>query len=118
MSERPAKEGLWWCKTCKKDFVPLNSEPYCSKACEAADASNDILYAGKYPEQSPENFRRALRKMGITVSYDAFACHEVIEGLDGKGYGPELDDGAIEHLYLHLWQWFQLKLELRILSGL
>jgi hypothetical protein len=59
------------------------------------------------PEVSPENVRRAICKMGVKIRYDEFSCDEVVEGL--SGFGPDLDDAVMEHLYVHIWQWYNIK---------
>jgi predicted P-loop ATPase len=59
------------------------------------------------PDVTPANVRLAILMDGITVRYDAFACHEIIDGL--PGHGPELDDAAMTALYILLWQRHDLK---------
>lgn len=50
------------------------------------------------PEASPANAYIALRKLAVSVSYDAFAHRYLVEGLEG--FGPLLDDAALTRLRL------------------
>ena len=53
---------------------------------------------GKVVATSQGNIKLALRKLGVRVRYDSFADRYLIEGL--KGFGPYLDDAAMNHLRL------------------
>lgn len=55
---------------------------------------------GKVVATSQGNIRLALRKLGVRVRYDSFADRYLIEGL--KGFGPYLDDAAMNHLRLSM----------------
>src|SRR5262245_38166955 len=46
----------------------------------------------------PANIRIALLKLGVSVRYDQFADRTLLDGL--PGYGPALEDAAINHLWL------------------
>jgi predicted P-loop ATPase len=46
----------------------------------------------------PANIRIALLKLGVSVRYDQFADRTLIDGL--PGYGPALDDPAVDRLWL------------------
>lgn len=50
------------------------------------------------PYRTLENARIALAKLGVTVSYDTFACRYTVEGIEG--FGPVLDDAALTRLRL------------------
>ena len=56
------------------------------------------------PYVSQNNMRIALLKMGVTVCYDEFANHVLIDGL--KDFGPALDDAAMIRLRLTVGQRF------------
>lgn len=51
-----------------------------------------------YPSQ--ENIEIALERLGVAVKYDRFSELELIEGL--QGFGPELDDHAMDRLWLKI----------------
>jgi hypothetical protein len=53
------------------------------------------------------NVRLALAKMGITVRYDQFAGGVLIDGL--PNFGPALDDGALDRIWLQIEQRFQFR---------
>lgn len=53
------------------------------------------------------NVLRALTCSGIKLSYDEFAWEYRIEGLDG--YGPDLNDDALDELYLMLQREYAFK---------
>lgn len=55
---------------------------------------------GGKPYPSRANIELALEKLGVTVKYDRFAELELIEGLEG--FGPELDDKAMDRLWLKI----------------
>lgn len=57
--------------------------------------------------KSIKNIRIAFAKMGVTLRYDQFALQEEIEGL--KGFGPLLDDAALNRLWIELDQRFGLR---------
>ena len=54
--------------------------------------------------KSIKNIRIAFAKMGVTLRYDQFALQEEIEGL--KGFGPSVDDAALNRLWVELDQHF------------
>jgi hypothetical protein len=56
-----------------------------------------------FPNQA--NIRIALLKFGVAVRYDQFADRTIIEGL--SGYGPALDDAAVDRIWLRLEQQFR-----------
>jgi predicted P-loop ATPase len=60
----------------------------------------------------PANIRIALLKLGVSVRYDQFADRTLLDGL--PGYGPTLDDAAVNHLWLQFAErlGFSSKLEL------
>ena len=53
------------------------------------------------------NIRIAFAKMDVTLRYDQFALQDEIEGL--KGFGPLLDDAALNRLRVNLDQRFGLR---------
>lgn len=58
------------------------------------------------PHRSQKNARVALRKMGVTVTYDAFARRHLLSGL--AGFGPLLDDAALTRMKLRVEEEFNL----------
>lgn len=77
-----------------KEMVDENFE------CEGEGDSKKI-------KQTSANFRRAIRKLGCRLWFDAFARREMVEGLDGRG--PELDDDVIRHLRLLIERHFHFR---------
>jgi len=53
------------------------------------------------------NIRLAIEKLGVTLSFDAFARRPIIEGLDG--FGPTLDDNAETRLWLEIDERFRFR---------
>lgn len=49
---------------------------------------------------SQENIEVALQALGVTVKYDRFSELELVDGLEG--FGPELDDKAMDRLWLKI----------------
>jgi predicted P-loop ATPase len=47
---------------------------------------------------TPANIRIAMLKLGVSVRYDQFADRTLLDGL--PGYGPALEDAALNHLWL------------------
>jgi hypothetical protein len=66
----------------------------------AADDKN-VPYKG-----SPDNVNVALLKMGVTLRYDEFADRILIAGLEG--FGPCLEDAAVNRLWLTVGRRFRL----------
>jgi predicted P-loop ATPase len=62
------------------------------------------------------NFRHALKLAKIAITFDEFSLEERLEGLEG--YGPLLDDAAMNALYLELWGKFGLKYNDRDLTAI
>jgi hypothetical protein len=60
----------------------------------------DRTDAGAVVANSQHNVRTALDALGAVVSYDEFADKIRIEGL--KGFGPYLDDAALDRLWLRI----------------
>jgi predicted P-loop ATPase len=58
-------------------------------------------------EQSLANVTLAMAKLGVDVSYDAFAKHELIVGLDG--FGPRLEDDALNNLRMRIDEEFHFR---------
>lgn len=58
--------------------------------------------------KSEGNLLKALRWASVVLRYDEFGGEYCIEGLDG--YGPRLDDDAIDELYLLIAREYHLKL--------
>jgi hypothetical protein len=57
--------------------------------------------------RSANNVRIALLKLGVTVKYDRFADRVLLSGLDG--FGPYVEDSAIDRLWLTIDQRFQFQ---------
>lgn len=55
----------------------------------------------------PDNIRIALLKLGVTVRYDRFADRILLDGL--PGFGPILDDAAVNNLWLAVDQRFRFQ---------
>lgn len=52
------------------------------------------------PYSTQRNIRIAIRKLDVTLAHNLFTGDYEVHGLDG--YGPRLDDPAIEHLWLRV----------------
>jgi hypothetical protein len=59
------------------------------------------------PHKSQNNVRVALLKLGVELRYDIFADRTLIDGL--PGFGPTLDDAAVDRLWLRVDQRFKVK---------
>jgi hypothetical protein len=86
---------------------------YAARQVEQAIAGIDFARNKEghpYPGQS--NIRVALLKLRVTVRHDQFADRVLLDGL--PGFGPTLDDAAVDRLWLLLDQrfGFQPKMEL------
>jgi hypothetical protein len=62
---------------------------------------------GRPLAMSQRNIRVAIRRLGVTLRHDLFAGRNLIEGLDG--FGPALDDPAINRLWLMVDERFQFR---------
>lgn len=60
--------------------------------------------SGKPIAHRADNIRVALLKLGVTVRHDKFAERILLDGL--TGFGPVLDDAAVNHLWLTFAQRF------------
>jgi predicted P-loop ATPase len=58
------------------------------------------------PYATPNNIRIALLKLGITLRFDKFAYRTMLDGL--PGFGPALEDAAIDRIWLTLQRQFHL----------
>jgi len=58
-------------------------------------------------EETQRNVLLALCKLGVSITYDEFARHELISGLDG--FGPRLDDAAINRLRMAIESTFAFR---------
>ncbi len=56
---------------------------------------------------SQENIEIALERLGVVVKYDRFSELELIDGL--PGFGPELDDHAMDRLWLKIEREFSFR---------
>lgn len=56
--------------------------------------------------KSQKNIIIALRRLGVTVRYDEFSSHELIDGL--AGHGPRIDPAAMNRLRMAIDAEFQL----------
>jgi hypothetical protein len=59
------------------------------------------------PHKSQQNIVVALHKLCVRVRYDSFAHEEIIDGL--PGFGPKLDDHALNRLWLTVDSQFQFR---------
>jgi predicted P-loop ATPase len=57
---------------------------------------------------SQANIKLALRKLGVRIRYNMFARRRVVDGL--PGFGPRLDDDALNHLRLRIDAEFRFRL--------
>jgi hypothetical protein len=55
----------------------------------------------------PDNIALAISKLGVTLRYDDFRGWPIVEGLDG--FGPALDDAAMNRLWLTVQRQFDLR---------
>ena len=60
----------------------------------------------------PANIRIALLKLGVSVRYDQFADRTLLDGL--PGYGPALEDAAVNHLWLQFTERLQFSPSLEL----
>ena len=60
---------------------------------------------GKILPTVPANIRIALLKLGVSVRYDQFADRSLLDGL--PGYGPALEDAAVNRLWLQFMERLQ-----------
>ena len=60
------------------------------------------------PLRTERNICAALQRLGVKLRYDEFAAHYLIDGL--KGYGPKVNDDALDEIYLVLQRQFQLRI--------
>ena len=58
------------------------------------------------------NIRIALLKLGVSVRYDQFADRSLLDGL--PGYGPALEDAAVNHLWLQFMERLQFSPNLEL----
>lgn len=57
------------------------------------------------PHPTQANIKLALQKLGVTIRHDQFSNRNLIDGL--KGFGPYLDDTAVNNLRLRIDRQFQ-----------
>jgi len=57
--------------------------------------------------ETPSNIRVALLKLGITLSYDAFADRVLVSGL--AGFGPALDDAGVTRIWVTMDDRFKFR---------
>lgn len=57
---------------------------------------------------SQANIKLALRKLGVRIRYNMFARRRIVEGL--PGFGPRLEDDALNHLRLRIDAEFRFRL--------
>ena len=67
---------------------------------------------GKILPTVPANIRIALLKLGVSVRYDQFADRTLLDGL--PGYGPALEDAAVNHLWLQFMERLQFSPNLEL----
>lgn len=59
------------------------------------------------PRLTPRNIRFAVAKLDVALSHDEFEDRSLINGLDG--FGPHIDDNAVNRLWLLIEERFQLR---------
>jgi hypothetical protein len=62
---------------------------------------------GQIVDSDQDNVRVALRRLGARVSYNEFSDRIIIEGL--PGFGPHLDDAAMDRLWLKTDETFRFR---------
>jgi hypothetical protein len=86
-------------------------ETYAQRQVARARAEVDDAFEcdkdGRPLAMSQRNIRVAIRRLGVTLRHDLFAGRNLIEGLDG--FGPALDDPAINRLWLMVDERFQFR---------
>jgi predicted P-loop ATPase len=84
------------------EHVHDQSEPGDYARKQVAKAIKDIDFVRDAKEKpiatNQDNIRVALLKLGVTVRHDRFADRVLLDGL--SGFGPVLDDAALNHLWL------------------
>lgn len=75
---------------------------------ETADADGFICGPNGGILDRPHNIRLAVRLLGVSLSYDSFRGWPRIEGLP-DGFGPALDDAALDRLWLTIEERFQYR---------
>ena len=83
---------------------PGDDDRTADRARRAEDRLRHRPQDGAAGAKSIKNIRIALAKMGVTLRYDQFALQDEIEGL--KGFGPSMDDAAINRLWVEMDQRF------------
>lgn len=89
------------------DDVPPPSDEHAPSVDETE--ARDFVYGSKGIIESQANVMLALRKLGVSVSADEFARHELIHGL--PGFGPRLDDAALRELRLLIDERYTFRLQ-------
>lgn len=84
----------------------IEAQPATDPAEWAADHGEFSTDENGKPHRSQKNARVALRKMGVTVRYDAFARRHLVSGL--TDFGPALDDAALTRMRLRIEEEFNL----------
>jgi hypothetical protein len=62
---------------------------------------------GQIIADAAQNVRIAVAQLGIALSYCSFSDRVLISGLDG--FGPELDDHAVDRIWLHIEEKFRFR---------
>jgi hypothetical protein len=96
------------------DWVPP-VEPEAAKPAFTVDVdvANEVEQEFEFDpkgniRRNEHNVCAALARMGVKLSYDEFSAKYMIEGL--KGYGPIVNDDALDELWLCLQRQFYLRL--------
>ena len=77
------------------------------QVARAADEITLTVNDNGQPHKSQNNVRVALVKFGVELRHDTFADRTLIDGL--PGFGPMLDDAAVDRLWLQVDQRFKLR---------
>jgi hypothetical protein len=102
---KPKKKGR---KGGGTDALPL--APPMPNPDESAEGESSIWQIDRNGKVRPNeaNFRTAMDRLGIRLSYDLFAREIRLDGLDG--YGPGLDKDTVSKLYLKIQSEFYFRI--------
>lgn len=84
-----------------EDFEAATDEPITADTDFDRDKDGRIYH-------SQANIRLALRKLGVSIRFNTFSRRRVVDGL--PGFGPRLDDDALNHLRLKIDEEFGFRL--------
>lgn len=106
-----AKDAADWIRDggTAEQLEQLVNKPASEPTIEAIDPSKDFdrNEDGKV-YHSQRNIKLAIAKLGVRIRYNTFARRRIVEGL--PGFGPRLDDDALNHLRLLIDAKFHFRL--------